>query len=61
MSLKNIMATYIMYAKKINESSAIDFVELKCFDGWADDLRFHVLFNSILVISGQWESNNERL
>ena len=26
-----------------------------------DDLRFYVLFNSILVISGRWEVNNERL
>ena len=29
--------------------------------GWMDDLRFYVLFNSISVISGQWEDNNERL
>ena len=26
-----------------------------------DDFRFHVLFNSVLVISGQWEADNERL
>ena len=26
-----------------------------------DDLRFHVLFNSILVISGRWAGNKERL
>ena len=25
------------------------------------DLRFYVLFNSILVISGRWEVDNERL
>ena len=30
-------------------------------DGWMDDLRFNVLFNSILVISGWWADNNERL
>ena len=29
--------------------------------GWMDDLRFYVLFNSISVISGQWEVDNERL
>ena len=26
-----------------------------------DDLRFYVLFNSISVISGRWEVDNERL
>ena len=26
-----------------------------------DDLRFYVLFNSISVIPGRWESDNERL
>ena len=30
-------------------------------DGWMDDLRFYVLFNSISVITGQWEVDNERL
>ena len=29
--------------------------------GWMDDLRFYVLFNSISVISGQYLDNNERL
>ena len=29
--------------------------------GWMDDLRFYVLFNSISVISGQWEVDNERM
>ena len=29
--------------------------------GWMDDLRFYVLFNSISVISGRWEVDNERL
>ena len=28
---------------------------------WMDDLRFHVLFNSISVISGRWADDNERL
>ena len=35
-----------------------------CFygmDGWMDDLRFYVLFNSISVISGQCLNDNERL
>ena len=31
------------------------------FNRWMDDLRFYVLFNSISVISGQWEVHNERL
>ena len=26
-----------------------------------DDLHFYILFNSISVISGQWEIDNERL
>ena len=30
-------------------------------DGWMDDLRFYVLFNSVSVISGRWEVDNERL
>ena len=30
-------------------------------DGWMDDLRFNVPFNSISVISGQWVDDNERL
>ena len=30
-------------------------------DGWMDDLRFYVLGNSILVISGQREDDNESL
>ena len=29
-------------------------------DGWMDDLRFYILFNSVSVISGQWEVDNER-
>ena len=28
---------------------------------WMDDLQFNVLFNSISVISGGWEDDNERL
>ena len=30
-------------------------------DGWMDDLRFYVLFNSISVISGRCIDDNERL
>ena len=30
-------------------------------DGWMDDLRFYVLFNSVSVISGRWAGDNERL
>ena len=29
-------------------------------DGWMDDLQFYVLFNSISVLSGQWDVDNER-
>ena len=28
---------------------------------WMDDLHFYPLINSIRVISGQWEGDNERL
>ena len=31
------------------------------FDGWMDDLRFYVLFNSISVISGRCLDDDERL
>ena len=27
-------------------------------DGWMDDLRFYVHFNSVSVISGPWEVDN---
>ena len=30
-------------------------------NGWMDDLKFNVLFNSISVISGRWVDDNERL
>ena len=30
-------------------------------DGWMDDLLFYILFNSVSVISGRWEVDNERL
>ena len=30
-------------------------------DGWMDGLQLNVLFNSIPVISGRWEVDNERL
>ena len=30
-------------------------------DGWIDDLRFYILSNSISVISGGWEVDNEWL
>ena len=28
---------------------------------WMDGLQFYVLFNSVSIISGQWEIDNERL
>ena len=30
-------------------------------NGWMDDLRFDILFDSISVISGRWVDDNERL
>ena len=30
-------------------------------DGWIDDLRLYVLLNSISVITGRWEVENEKL
>ena len=30
-------------------------------NGWMDDLRFYVLFNSVSVISGRWADDNERV
>ena len=27
-------------------------------DGWMDDLRFYVLFDTVSVISGRWEVDN---
>ena len=33
----------------------------RVIDKWMDDMRFYVLFNSILVISGRWKVDNERL
>ena len=30
-------------------------------DGWMNDLRFYVLFNSISAISGRLADDNERL
>ena len=32
-----------------------------CTEAWMDDLRFYVLFNSISVISGRLEVDNDRL
>ena len=29
--------------------------------GWMDDLRFYILFDSISVISGQWEVDDEKV
>ena len=37
------------------------YSDKKTMDGWMNDLRFYVLFNSISVISGRWEVDNERL
>ena len=32
---------------------------LRWMDGWMDDLRFFVLFNSISVILGQWADDKQ--
>ena len=29
-------------------------------DGWMDNMRFYIIFNSISVISGRWANDNER-
>ena len=44
----------------------VPFVDLKWLMGaglhvWMDELRFYVLFNNILVISGRCSDDNERL
>ena len=39
----------------------IGFVDPGIMDRWLDDLQFYSLFNSISVISGPWEDDNERL
>ena len=36
-------------------------MKLLKLDGWMDDLRFYILFNSISIISGQWVGDNERM
>ena len=43
-------------------TAAMDTVR-SCLGGgvWMDDMRFYVLFNSVSVISGRWEVDNERL
>ena len=37
------------------------FLFFEGMDGWMDDLRFYVLFNSISVITGRCSDDNERL
>ena len=39
----------------------LDFCDSFGRDGWADDLPFYVLFNSISVISGQSADDKERV
>ena len=34
---------------------------VQLIEGWMDDLPFYVLYNSVSVISRQWEVDNERL
>ena len=42
-----------------NRVSTITQKQLKY--GWMDDMRFYVLFNSVSVISGRWEVDNDWL
>ena len=48
--------------KKIN-MQIFDTINFRCnhSNGWLDDLRFYVLFNSISVISGRCQGDNERM
>ena len=39
----------------------MEYTHLFKVSTWMDDLRFYVLFNSVSVISGRWEVDNERL
>ena len=53
----NIIIIFVnLYIKRFT-----DFFYGILMDGWMDDLRFYVLFNSVSVISGRWEVDNERL
>ena len=47
--LRNLSCTKIAILNTWREGNAN-----KYWDGWLDDLRFYVLFNSISVISGRW-------
>ena len=54
-----------MVVKKLKKTvcfqGTTSLLELITVDGWMDDLRFYVLFNSVSVISGRWTDDNERL
>ena len=45
------------YTSSAGSSYNLDY----SIDGWMDDLRFYVIFNSISVISGRCLGDNERL
>ena len=51
----NVVLFFESFGKKEKKVDPSDF------DGWMDDLRFYVLFNSISVISGRCIDDNERL
>ena len=35
--------------------------QFKVHNSWMDDLRFHIQFNSISVISGRWKGEHKKL
>ena len=37
------------------------YLHAYCRNGWMDELRFYVIFNSISVVSGRWLADNEML
>ena len=47
--------------KKVQRNHWMVRLTHSSLDGWMDDLRFYVLFNSISVISGRCLDDNERL
>ena len=55
------MLSFLTSAKQVriltaqqNRSVSFKYVCMEDSNGWMDDLQFDILFNSILVISGQW-------
>ena len=51
----------ILHANKQQITNKYSCIFAQFIDRWMDGLLFYVLFNSISVISGKWEVDNERL